>query len=268
MAQETQQILGLGSGGAPLQYVVTGGQVLDLIAVQADYDGSGASGNFLPVVEILSDAGELMARGVGRTVVAGDSVSVTFAPFLEDPNAGSSGSTLEVRGSPDDVVNVTEILFDSPFQVFDDGGGVAEIALPAVQSEYFAGSAILHLAATASAAFPMAHGGGSTLLNYSTPTAPTVIKTGTYAITCEVTGGSANFPDYFDGSLAVQTTFAVTMFSEGRGISPQAATPYMRLMLGGVWPMTAGDSIALTVLSETVGTTDFTLNNSTIVKLS
>lgn len=91
MADGTLQILGLGTSAVPLEYNVTGNQSLDLVAVNVDYDGSSAAVSWQPVIEIVSDAGHVMARGVGPTIAAGDSASVTFAPFLEGTSTSTTG---------------------------------------------------------------------------------------------------------------------------------------------------------------------------------
>jgi hypothetical protein len=80
-----------GDGFAPQAYTVPGTVELDLTAVRADFDGSGASGDFFPVVEILDSSGNIMAQAVGSTVAAGGSASVTFAPFLRSAAAAAGG---------------------------------------------------------------------------------------------------------------------------------------------------------------------------------
>jgi hypothetical protein len=89
MADGTLQILGLGTSAVPLDYTASGDQALDLVAVNADYDGGAASVDWQPVVEIISTAGHVMARGVGPTITAGDSASVTFAPFLRSATSST-----------------------------------------------------------------------------------------------------------------------------------------------------------------------------------
>jgi hypothetical protein len=90
VADGTLQILGLGSSPVPLDYNVSGNQTLDLIAVKGDFDGSAAAVPWVPVVEILSDAGHVMAQAKGDTVAAGGSATVTFAPFLKGPGGGGA----------------------------------------------------------------------------------------------------------------------------------------------------------------------------------
>jgi hypothetical protein len=94
VADATLQILGLGTSAVPLDYTVSGPQTLDLIAVKGDFDGSAAGVDFVPVVEIISPAGAVMATSTGPTITAGSSATVTFAPFLRaatSPTPPASG---------------------------------------------------------------------------------------------------------------------------------------------------------------------------------
>jgi hypothetical protein len=101
VAEGTLQILGLGTSAVPLDYNVAGNQSLDLIAVKADFDGTASGVDFQPVVEILSDANHVMATGVGQTITAGDSATVTFAPFLKATTGSSpSGTGLQFDTDP------------------------------------------------------------------------------------------------------------------------------------------------------------------------
>lgn len=95
MADGTLQILGLGTSAVPLEYTISGNQPLDLIAVKADFDGSGAGSDFVPMVAILSSAGLVMAQSKGPAVTAGDSATVTFATFLGGANQSAAGGGIE-----------------------------------------------------------------------------------------------------------------------------------------------------------------------------
>jgi hypothetical protein len=93
VADGTLQILVLGTSAVPLDYTVSGSRELDLVAVKADFNGAAAAVAFVPMVEIVSDAGVVMASGQGATVAAGGSATVTFAPFLDDGTGSGSGGT-------------------------------------------------------------------------------------------------------------------------------------------------------------------------------
>ena len=93
MADATQQILGLGTGLVPLDYNVTGDTDLDLVAVQADFDGSGSAVAFVPMVQIIGPAGQVMAQAQGDSIAAGASGTATFFPFGKKSSGGSTEDT-------------------------------------------------------------------------------------------------------------------------------------------------------------------------------
>jgi hypothetical protein len=100
-----QAQLALGdSGDAPQTYRVPKAQLIRLLCANASFDGSGAAGDYLPAIELVSDADEVVSRTFGDQVTAGDSAEVTFGAFL----GGSTGirfgvfnvgSFLDVTGS-------------------------------------------------------------------------------------------------------------------------------------------------------------------------
>jgi hypothetical protein len=101
MADGTTFVKVTSSQSTPEDYLLSGAASLDLLAVRAEYDGSGAAGDFLPVVQIVNEAGEVMLTFVGEKVTAGDSASITFAPFLKGVTAASpSGSGLQFDTDP------------------------------------------------------------------------------------------------------------------------------------------------------------------------
>lgn len=69
---------------APSDYVVPGSQEIELQTVTATFDGTGAGGAFLPALQIISDAGILLATFIDTSVsvAAGGSAEVTFGTFL------------------------------------------------------------------------------------------------------------------------------------------------------------------------------------------
>jgi hypothetical protein len=90
------------TGAAPEDYLVSGAAAIDLLAVRAVFDGTGAGGDFVPVVQIVNEAGEVMLQCVGETVTAGDSASVTFAPFLRTATSSTPppGGGIQFDTSP------------------------------------------------------------------------------------------------------------------------------------------------------------------------
>lgn len=89
----TQQILPGGQSAAPYAYPVPASLLFNLLAVRAVFDGTSASGPFLPAVQLVSDAGVVMAQVEGQAVAAGGSADVTFAPFLGEQSGSSCCNT-------------------------------------------------------------------------------------------------------------------------------------------------------------------------------
>ncbi|HEX7070461.1 MAG TPA: hypothetical protein VF190_06635 [Rhodothermales bacterium] len=88
------QILVTGSADAPVTYTVPATAEIRPKVVHAVFDGTGASGSFQPVLEIVSDGGVVVGQSPGSTVTAGGSVEqswfrrvkrqvVTTAPILQ-----------------------------------------------------------------------------------------------------------------------------------------------------------------------------------------
>jgi hypothetical protein len=118
MADGTLFVKVASTQGTPEDYLLSGAASQDLLAVRADYDGGGAAGDFLPVVQIVNEADEVMLTFVGEQVAAGDSVTVTFAPFLRGQTSttpGGSGWQFDTYPQAGDwgVVETTSTL-DAP----------------------------------------------------------------------------------------------------------------------------------------------------------
>lgn len=82
---------------APVPFAVVELQTLEaeLLCAYAEWDGSGASGDFLPCLAIYSDAQIRLGRVFpGATVAAGDSAVVTYAPFPGGIASDSSPAAL------------------------------------------------------------------------------------------------------------------------------------------------------------------------------
>lgn len=74
-----QQILVSGQASAPLAYTVPNAIEAALLCVNATIDGTGASGAYLPTVEIVSDGGVVVARcPCFTTLAAGASAEVSW----------------------------------------------------------------------------------------------------------------------------------------------------------------------------------------------
>ena len=95
MAQPQEAILAAGTSAAPLDYTIPPVQQLEAKAVHAIFDGTGASGSWVPVLQIVSDSGLVIANlPADKALPAGGQADVTWAPFL-----GRAGS-VTLLGSP------------------------------------------------------------------------------------------------------------------------------------------------------------------------
>ena len=93
MARDGQ--IRLPDGSAPTTYTVPNAAEIVPKAINATFDGSGASGSFVPTVEYVSDGGVVVARvPCQTTVAAGGSAEVTFAPFLRGAQTASGGGVV------------------------------------------------------------------------------------------------------------------------------------------------------------------------------
>lgn len=141
----TEYVKFSGDGPVPQDYTVAGAQTFDLQGVKADFDGSGAGGSFVPVVQILSPAGQVMAQAVGSVILAGGSATVTFAPFLKSATvAGSSYTPPTTRG------NLRDLSFSVP-------------------------NGTLYVAS-------LSYLNGTNLFNLAVPQQPTFVTAGNYAV--------------------------------------------------------------------------------------
>lgn len=78
----------------PLAYKVPGTDEVTPISCQALFDGSGASGSFLPTLLFVSQAGHVIARmPVSTPVAAGASAEVSWFPGGELEASGGGGGT-------------------------------------------------------------------------------------------------------------------------------------------------------------------------------
>lgn len=104
MADRTLQILPGGQSPAPFVYKIPPSTSFTLLGVEASFDGSAAGSAWLPCVQLVSDAGVVMSYALGESVAAGDSASVSFAPFLRGQSVATGG------GIQFDVSNVGGFL--------------------------------------------------------------------------------------------------------------------------------------------------------------
>lgn len=109
------QIHPFGTEAAPADYVIPSGAELLLKNAYAKFDGSGAFGDYKPLLRIISDSGSVVAEAVAdTTIVAGESADATWFP--------------RVGGG----VGITEITSsDGSIEVVDPFGPVTDISVQA-----------------------------------------------------------------------------------------------------------------------------------------
>jgi hypothetical protein len=180
MADGTLQILGSGTSAAPLTVNVTGSQSLDPVAIKATFDGTASGTDFVPVVELISDAGVVMAQAKGQTVTAGGSATVTFFPFGDEETATGGG-----------VTSITSA--DGSIVVTNPGGPITDLAGFKPQTTYeFLSSNSMTVTNANAGTFTWTHANGSTLLDLTVPAAPLVKVSGMWAAVA-TTRVTANF---------------------------------------------------------------------------
>jgi hypothetical protein len=88
------QIHPTGTENVPADYLIQKSAEILLKGVYASFDGSGAGGDFLPLLRIISNAGSVVLEAVSdTTVAAGGSADVSWFPHLAAAAPVSSGLT-------------------------------------------------------------------------------------------------------------------------------------------------------------------------------
>lgn len=138
------------TGPVPTSVQVSGPDRVTPKAVNASFDGSGAAGPFLPCLIIVGRTGHEVARIPAPQVAAGASAEVSWFPRVGGSVSG--------------------------------GGGVT------VDTEYAQTGGSVSVPGNGTGGHPMkwAHSTGPHLLDYTTPTAPSFIAAGVYAVTINV----------------------------------------------------------------------------------
>lgn len=127
MTARTQLIFTDNPGDLPATYTVPPSLEIVISSVFARFDGSGAGGDFLATLDILSQNGNLVSRVAvnSQTLAAGDSARVTWAPFLRRPaaSAAPSGAGLPFGSWESNSVSVSGPL--NSFNIMDLNPAVA-----------------------------------------------------------------------------------------------------------------------------------------------
>lgn len=91
-----------GTGATPQTIVVESAQQLLPKAAFATFDGSGAAGDFLPVVKLIGPGNVVAAQAVGDVVTAGASVDQTWFRGLAKPGSSGGSGGLQFGGTRHD----------------------------------------------------------------------------------------------------------------------------------------------------------------------
>jgi len=165
------------AGEAPIGYQVPGAQEIILKSITASFDGTGASGDFVPVLQIVAPNGAVLAScPVATQVAAGGSADVSWFPRGGVATSGGGGITLITSS-------------DNTIAVSNPGGPTVDlgVALPVLQQfEKVKGGAGASIASLSSGYLPWVHGSGTALLSYTNPLHPTIVTTGEYQFTVMV----------------------------------------------------------------------------------
>lgn len=115
MAGRDEALFVAGTAGAPLNYTVPGAVTFRLKSVYAEFDGTNASGDFLPAVEFVSDSGHLNAIAIdpNSKVAAGGSAAVTWFPGVKSAAAAAGLTNLSTAMGRVDPANPPVILAGS-----------------------------------------------------------------------------------------------------------------------------------------------------------
>lgn len=101
MAQQKVQLIYTDNpGNLPADFTLPPGLDLELSSVIARVNGSGAAATFLPVLEVLSQDGKIIAQSrPDQEFSAGDTGRVTWAPFLRRQAAAAAGGLPDAHSS-------------------------------------------------------------------------------------------------------------------------------------------------------------------------
>lgn len=143
---------------APNDYVVADAQDLLVKAVRAVINGAAAGGTYLPALQLISPAGDIMWTAVPPSnVAAGVSVDVSWFPWggglgqatATTPSGGGGGgggggapAALQVTDGTTTVTSVTDIDFVSGATVASGGGGRANVTSVGSGTPSFSGARI------------------------------------------------------------------------------------------------------------------------------
>lgn len=257
MASSDRQITGLGELAAPGDWQLQPSLVFVPKAVNATFDGSGAGGDFLPALQIVSDSGAVISTvPVGSTVTAGDTAEVTWAPFLENASGGACGGKIDATVTVGSTCGVHSVGQPPGTVLTSDGGsGSHWVAPSAVHSqtafENVVGSPFNQsIAAGTLAAVTLAHQSQSALLNYTSTTVPTFLSTGVYSITLNVIGeGAVTSNNHYTMRLFI-TAAAIGNKTLDQEVHSNTLADQTSGTITWTGPLLAGDSLEVEIRND------------------
>lgn len=117
-------------------YTVPDSQEIFVKAVRASFDGTSAAGSYVPTLQIVTDAGIVVAEcPAGGTLAAGVSADVSWFPRVAAQTASAPAGSLTVTDGSHTVTAVTELDLShtTGAVVSDEGGGEAGVFVPTVE---------------------------------------------------------------------------------------------------------------------------------------
>lgn len=119
---------------APFAYTVAATDGFSPEAVSAQWDGSGAGGDFLPCVSYYNSDGVLLDRAFpdGVTLSSGDTAEVSYRPFKR--GGGGAGASLKTTDGSATVDPTKELFVGPGLELFPFGTGGAEVIATAASS--------------------------------------------------------------------------------------------------------------------------------------
>lgn len=255
------QIADTSSGDAPHDYTVPSSADFILKAAYGVFDGTLASGNFLPAIEIVSDSGHTVARSVGQQVTAGDSAEVSWFPFAPPASSGGGGGITEIE-STDGSITVTNPTGPTVDLTGAGGGGGITAQVEQVATSFVA------IANNATGFLTWSHSSGAALLDYTNSVQPVAVSAGTFAFTGTVVSSSTvNAGGWVLAQLAFVTSNGNVSF-ESVFTGPTSGTVGAIIALSGLVPMSGTDYVRVFVENKSGVSQSFAFGSMTAVELT
>jgi hypothetical protein len=233
--QGTWPILETPTAATPASYTIAQLDPVDLLAVRAIFDGTGAGGAFLPKVEIQDGSGNVIVHSQGSSVAAGGQAEVSFSSFLRSTAAAASSLTATTASYASGTVNVAQN---------------ATGFLPLSNAPYF----------------------GSDMFDRSTPASPKVLTAGIYSFMCVfrcviALGGAQAAGTTFLGNITAgggQSPKALFTWGSAGSFVPQQSCTFIPVQLAANTVV----SFAITNSDSAAGNHTYDSPDVTVTKLS